>query len=320
MAILFFVFSIILSPTYSRLIIGNYINLNDPEVAGIKDAMCRITGTSDNNPDPNAIFTCSATLISDTELLTARHCVENSKVTGIDCGFKAEGMYKYSIRSKLPFITLSDDSIYPHPEGLGDQVTDLAIVYLKPCNKATWITPVEVVNKETLIQILVSPNLPTKYVSPMYELERAYPPMPIITKCIMAGYGVDNDQKFNILHIAKLIDSDGDNITTFPVVYSKYLDSKVKISKCQGNCMDQFEAGKELKNRYWRGDSGGGLLCQNRRDNKWKLVGINIASGNGWQIAHTDFLSTKQEAQLKSRIRNRISACQNNNVKVEQKK
>ncbi|MFH1224090.1 MAG: hypothetical protein V1647_07110 [Pseudomonadota bacterium] len=67
MPILIFILSVIIPTSYSAPIKGSYMDLNDPEIAGIKDAMCMISGKDAFGHEGYA----SATLISETELLTA---------------------------------------------------------------------------------------------------------------------------------------------------------------------------------------------------------------------------------------------------------
>jgi secreted trypsin-like serine protease len=89
-------------------------------------------------------FTCTATFISPTVLLTAAHCVveeNHPKVIPSNATFRVMKAASRSVAKKSDWITVRRANIHPHPHYDGDALHDIAIVVL---DSPASVTPVAI--------------------------------------------------------------------------------------------------------------------------------------------------------------------------------
>jgi len=120
--------------TTADAIIGGRTDSSDAAVVELVEAI----GSSGDE------YTCTATFISTTVLLTAAHCVvedDHPKVIPSNATFRIMNAASRSAAKKSDWITVRRANVHPHPHYDGDAAHDVAIVVL---DSPVAVTPVAI--------------------------------------------------------------------------------------------------------------------------------------------------------------------------------
>lgn len=198
---------------------------------------CRIEAKvpCDKNEAGVCTGTCSATYVGKNKVMTADHCrlmVERSNDSNLICP-----------NGKKVVIQKSKSSSYP--KGKYDQSQDIAFLSL---GSDPEVPAMEIVHSETEFNRLIS-----------------HP-----ENCYLAGYGLDNDEKYGKLKVANVKEVESKNVKrTSNGFYYYAVPEQVKLKQ---NYADH-------------GDSGGSLFCE--EEGKQILMGVlqGGTKGQAWSFS-----------------------------------
>lgn len=261
------------------LLIFHYAEATQPPIKGVcldksenERSVCLLTLAGQSSWLDGG--SCTATLVTPTTLVTAKHCFMDdnnrviTKLSKVRCGYQTGNINV----SKLEFNSLKFDVKIKHRGTRSSSMTlktdssagrmtfdereDIALIELKKNYKISEISPMELLPNVTQVKNKFFEKDP--FESNKYRFLKN-------VKCRLAGYGIDNDGNSKRLCSTELT-QDFRNKGYFAYQVG---ESKDKVEQAVIMIQHILNSGP-----IEEGDSGGPLYCRTNDKEKWILIGI----------------------------------------------